>query len=456
MGAEALGVYSYTNSVAHIFFMLTMLGVLNYGSREIAAYREDKQLLGEKFSEIVWMQLLIGFVVIIFYTLYIVYLWIDGDNSNALAAILWLFYIVSGIIDISWFYWGIEQFSVTVLRNVLIKILTTIGIFCLVHKSGDIYIYISLISLSSLLSQGYLWVVIYKYVKFKKVTVKNIIYHIKPNFILFIPVVAVSFYTVINKILLGDLSSMEQLGYFDNVQKVYTLPLGLIIALGAVMLPRMANLLSNKRWDESMKYLLLSMQITNIMSIGFSFGLAAISPVFVVVYFGEDFLSCVELMEYYAISLVFVAWASVIRNQYLIPNKKDKTYIISVFVGAVVNIVTNIILIPLFYAIGAVISSIITEVVVSLVQTYYVYKSINIKSYFIQAVPFIIPGFIMFWCVRLTGTYWGETVITLIAELIVGALVYTIGVLVMLYFSQTLLGSIVREQFVRYFHGSKR
>ena len=50
--------------------------------------------------------------------------------------------------------------------------------------------------------------------------------------------------------------------------------------------------------------------------------------------------------------MLFLAWANVVRTQFLLPHKHDKQYIISIMTGACVNVLLNIIMIPQYKAAG--------------------------------------------------------------------------------------------------------
>lgn len=52
LGATAVGVYSYTYSVAYYFLLIAMLGIGNHGNRSIAAVRDDRKKLNKTFSSI--------------------------------------------------------------------------------------------------------------------------------------------------------------------------------------------------------------------------------------------------------------------------------------------------------------------------------------------------------------------------------------------------------------------
>ena len=58
LGATAVGVYSYTYSVAYYFLLIAMLGIGNHGNRSIAAVRDDRKKLNKTFSSIYSLQVI--------------------------------------------------------------------------------------------------------------------------------------------------------------------------------------------------------------------------------------------------------------------------------------------------------------------------------------------------------------------------------------------------------------
>lgn len=145
--------------------------------------------------------------------------------------LLQLIYVTSGLFDIGWLFFGLEQFKLTVARNTLIKISTVVLMFVFVHKPSDLWKYTLIMSAGTLFSQAYLWLYVKKYVSFEKCSVKEITSNIKPVLILFIPVLAYSIYKVMDKIMLGNMSSYDQVGFYNNAEKIINIPMGIITAL---------------------------------------------------------------------------------------------------------------------------------------------------------------------------------------------------------------------------------
>ncbi len=248
--------------------------------------------------------------------------------------------------------------------------------------------------------------------------------HIKPNLLLFLPVIAVSLYTVLDKFMLGAISGMTEAGYFESALKICTMPMTFIEALGVVMLPRMANLLAKGEREEAGKYLGGAMWLSMMLAFAFAFGIAGTAPVFAPVFFGEEFESCSLLMCVIAIDLPFVAWANVLRKQYLIPVARDRAYASSIAAGAVVNIVINVILMPSLGSLGASIAVAAAEVAVCVVQVAAVRGELPQLRWLRESMPYLAIGAAMFAAVRAVGTVMGTTAASLVVEVLVGVIVY--------------------------------
>jgi len=422
LGPEKLGVYSYTHSVANYFLLFVMLGVANYGNRCIAQVREDKDKLSHTFWSIYKFQLLRSVAVLIAYIAYIVLF----ERDYLPIALLQSIYVFSGMLDISWFFFGMEQFKITILRNAIIRIANLCLIFVFVKNVNDLWKYTLIMTVGVVFSQGYLWYYLPRFVTRVRVEMRDLVPHIKPELILFVPVIAVSLYKIMDKVMLGMMSTMAQGGYYQNAEKIINIPLSIITALGTVMLPRMSNLASKGDSEQSKRYIENSMLFVMFMGSAFTFGLAGIAPVLAPVFFGKQYYACIELITYLSITILFISWANVIRTQYLIPNNMDRSYIISVSLGAVVNLIINLCLIPQFAAVGAVVGTIFAEGSVCICQTIMVRKRLPITKYLKTGIPFIIIGGLMCIVLRIIGNVLTLSVFTLVVEIVLGAIFYIV------------------------------
>ncbi|MEE0777390.1 MAG: flippase [Massilimicrobiota sp.] len=390
LGASGVGAYSYAYSIANYYVLFIMLGLNNYGNRSIAKVRDNKIELEKTFWSIYSMQFVLG---VIFNIIYLLYCFTFSSNFNVSLAVS--FYVISACFDVNWFFFGLEKFKLTVIRNTIIKILTTICIFIFVKESTDILIYCLIMTIGLLISQLALWPYILRNINFYKPTIKEITVHIKPNLFLFLTVIAVSLFKIMDKVMLGIMTTTTEVGYYESAEKIIAIPTALITSLGTVMLPRMTNMISNNSTQDK-KLIYWSMLFAMFISSSMCFGIMGVSKEFVPLFYGDGFEKCIDLFIILLPTCIFMAYANVIRTQYLLPHQMDKDYVISAFLGAGVNLTMNWILIPIHGCIGAAIGTFFAEAIVCLYQAYAVRKYLPIKKYFYKSLYFILAGIIMF------------------------------------------------------------
>lgn len=420
IGANGVGIYSYSFSIAQYFVYFAMLGIGVYGNRSIARVQDDEMKRSELFSEIYTLQFILCILVFSFYVFYCFF----SAVENAQIAWLQLFFVSSAFLDVSWFFFGMEDFKTTVTRQIFIKIFTCVMVFLVVKNKSDLWKYTLILSVGTLLGQAYLFYSIKKYIKFFRFKFKEAFVHFKPVLILFIPIIATSIYRVMDKVMIGSLSNMNQVGYYENSDKLIATALGVIGALGSVMLPRMSNLVATGKHDLEQKYILKSMEITMCVGCAIAFGIAAVSKEFIPLFYGDGFQECIIITVELAISAIFIAWANVVRMQHVIPHGKDNIYVYSVISGAIINVFINYLLIPKYGAKGAAIGTIFAEAMVMFLQTYMSRKDLDIKNFIKVSIPFFIFGLIMFVIVRWISSCFLNRNLALFVEIVSGALIY--------------------------------
>jgi len=421
LGVENIGIYSYANSIVTYFIMFVVLGLTNYGNREVAKVREDRNCLDEVFSSIYYMQLFFGVLVILLYFIYILIF----VKENHLVFYVMTIYILSGIFDISWAINGLELFKESSIRSIIFNTISLVSIFCLVKGADDLIVYVLILSITALGSQIINWIILFKNISLKKVKISEIRKHIIPNIVLFIPVIAVSLYKIMDKIMIGNMAGMKQVGFYENSEKIIKIPTVLISSLGTVMLPRMSNLFSSGKGEQGLQFIDKSILAAMFISCSLCFGIMGVSKEFVPLFYGKGYNTCIGLYMILLPSCIFLAFSNIIRTQFLIPNNREKIYIMAVILGAVANLIINSILIPKMESYGAALGTLIAEATVCIFQACKVRKELPISNYLKHTIPFAASGIIMF--ALLTNiTFQFNCFISLIIKVIIGILVYII------------------------------
>ena len=284
LGAEMIGINSYTNTIISYFVLIANVGLTTYGNRTISYTRDSVLKRSQKFWEIFVIKIIMAlFSLALFFTFTCIY------REYTTFLYIQSIQILATAIDISWFFTGMEDFKRTVTRNILTKILSAICIIAFVKSREDLWLYILILVLSTFLGNLTLWTYVFdaiEVINFKSLQLKE---HIKPVFVLFIPQLATTLFLTLNKLLLGNLSTLSQSGYFDSADKVIRILLTFITAIGTVIFPRLANSFNRGEKRNVEELLKLSFGAVNIIAFPMIVGIMVIGRPISIIFFGSEF-----------------------------------------------------------------------------------------------------------------------------------------------------------------------
>ena len=384
------------------------------------------------FSEIFFFQLCTSLISLI---LYFLLLWFVLPNK--LLAVCELLYIASAFFDINWLFCGLEDFKSTAIRSVFVKMISTMLIFAFVKVENDLVIYALICSGMFLMSNFTLWPMLKKHkIHLVRCGFHDIFKHLKGICVLFIPLLGVSLYKYMDKLMLGIISGNVEVGLYESAEKLINVPVSLIAALGSVMLPRISNLMGNGKKEDCEKYMRISILFAVALSTAMACGIVAISGEFVPLFYGGGYDKCEPLIALLMLSTVFLAVGNVVRTQFLIPGNFDKVFILSIFLGAIVNLVLNSLLIPAFDSVGASVATVFAEIAVCGYQVCFLRKHMRILGYLFESLPFVVCSIVMMLVVSRVSFSVGESFVDLILKIGLGCIVYGILLFFILYFKK--------------------
>lgn len=362
LGADGIGIYSFTSSIVTYFTMFAQLGTMSYGAREISRARNDRRALSRLFWEI---EALVGCTTLA--CLLVWCLWVLFAPEYNLIYLILTMTLLGTVTDISWFFTGLEQFKYIVVRNSLVKIAGIVLLFVFIREKEDLTLYIFLMTLTNLLGALSMWMYIPKMVDNVNWRTLHLKHHFKETLIYFIPAVATSVYSILNKILLGFMGNdICENGYYEQATKIIIIGQTLTFtALNSVLGARIAYLFAEQKIEEIHQRIEKSLNYILLMGLGIMAGLIAIAPRFVPWFFGDGFEPTVLLIQLLSPIILIIGISNCLGSQYYTPaglRKKSARYII---IGAMVNLALNLMLIPIYGAIGAVIGSLVAELTIT-------------------------------------------------------------------------------------------
>lgn len=425
LGAEGNGIYGYTLSIVTYFILFGSLGINLYGQREIAYNQSDIEKRSKVFVELIILKsmamLLSG---CIFY-----FIFCRSGNYSVYYKIL-LIEMIATVLDISWFYQGMEDFKKIVIRNLIIKTISLICIFTFIKTATDINKYILIHVLSTLFGGLTLWIGLKKYTcKPKKLNFKR---HLPMIIALFIPQIAIQVYTVLDKTMIGTiLNNMDEVGYYEQSQKIIKILLTIITAIGTVMLPRLANCFAEKNYEQIKQYMYKTFSFVFMLSFPLTCGIIVVANNFAPLFFGDGYEKVPMIMQVLSPIVLFISVSNITGTQYLISTKRQKEFTISVVVGAIVNFIFNLLFIYYFKSLGAAIATSIAELSVTLVQLYFVRKDFKLIEIIKLSKNYIIASIIMLVICYIIDFFITERLIGLILQVVFGSIVYLIILIVL-------------------------
>ncbi|MBD5357586.1 MAG: flippase [Bacteroides sp.] len=421
---EGIGAVNFLLSIVNYVILLTSLGIPLYAVKEIAKYRDEVSQRDKVAVEII----LLSFV-LCFCGYFII--WILGKFVPQIHQQLSLFYILSlslffNTIGVEWFYKGIEDFKFITFRAVIIRTLSAVCLFIFVKNVGDILIY-GIITVGATVGNNIInFVHLRKYLNLRSVNVASlkVLQHLKPSLHVFLLNLIISLYVHLNSVMLGFIKGEDSVGYFTAGTKISHIGLVLISSIGTVMLPRCSNMIQKGDFEGFNNLIYKSIRLTILLSFPIIVGLIVLATPITIIFCGNDYIASIPVLYLNAPVILLIGLTNVMGIQILYPKNKLNIVIWSVTGGAIINIILNIILIPLFSATGAAISTLVAEAVVFLIQAFYGRKYYPFKWTNIIWIRYLIGSLVMGGVIFLLCVVIQNMWIQIIMSFFVGILVY--------------------------------
>lgn len=365
--SEGVGLYSYTETIASAFALFAGLGFNTYGQREVAYYQDDRQMRSMVFYEICGFRSILTACVVV---AYVVFCFFYREYTAFLLP--QIFIIIAVMFDVSWYFQGMENFKITVLRNIVVKIATIILTFAFVKNEDDTIIYILIHSISILASNLFYCFIITRYIEKVRIVDLHPSRHIKGTIEFFIPLIAVKIYSYLDKIMLGYyMVGTSENGFYEQARKITALIVAMIVALNTVMMSRISNLYANEKKDEILQFYQQTFDVILLLVSPICVGLLLASDNFAIWFFGSDFYKVGTLLKLSSLLILFMCIGNFVGVQFLGPTGLQNKMTVAYITAAVINVILNMVLIPLLFSIGAMIASIIAEAISCGIQIYY-------------------------------------------------------------------------------------
>ncbi|MCH5180070.1 MAG: oligosaccharide flippase family protein [Erysipelotrichales bacterium] len=422
---DGIGVYSYTYSLIIIFISIGTLGTSTHGQRQIAMFSEDKEKYSKIFYEIFFLRFICLFLTlgvfaisILFIERYATYFWLQIP------------FFVAAMLDITWLYQGLEKFKSVAIKNILIKLLGLILIFILVRKKEDLWLYILILSSTQLLGDAALWLNIKEIVCKVPLKALNLKTHFKDVMVYFIPTIAFQFYSMIDKVILGIFSTEEETGYYEQAHKIVDLCVSFLTAYNVVIRSRMSYLFAKTDTEGIKTNISKSVQFVLLLALPISLGIMGIASNFVQWFFGSGYEKVAILLVVVAPIIILMSFITCLDSIVFTPFGLQSKANVATVSAAIFNCFATLILIPWLQSLGAVIASLLAEIIILVIYFLYAKKYIPFKQVILLSYKYVISALVMLLGVYILGMYVHGILGTII-QIGCGAIIYFAMILIL-------------------------
>lgn len=389
--AKGVGQVAAAQNVATYFTLVAALGLPAYGVKKISEFN-DKKDLTKSFYELFLINLISTSICSCAYYIFVL-------NYSVFFSERKLYFVVGlqivfNIINVDWFYQGREEFKYIMVRSVIVKIISLFAIFVFVKTSNDYIIFALIQTLAKVLNYVFNIFNLKKYIYLMPTSKLNLKQHLNPIFVLLAASIAIEIYTLTDTTMLSAFCSKAVVGYYTNARKGIDIIRTLVTSVCAVFLPRLSFFYVNEKRNEFNDLVNKGLKILLFLSLPAAACVYLLADDLVIVLFGKAFMPAISTIKILSLSIVTVALSNFIGYQVLVTVGKEKVMFYSTLAGAALNIILNYYLIVTMQHNGAAIASVVTELIVTIIQICAVRKIIhlNISIKFIISLAFSIIG----------------------------------------------------------------
>lgn len=383
LSVKGIGIYNFSSTYVGYFVLIAGLGISTYAVREGAKYRNDRKKISNFVSQIFSINIISTLLAYAF--LLISILVFDNLNKYVSCILIFSLQIFFTTIGAEWVYIIFEDYSYITVRSIIFKIISILFLFLFVRHKNDYLWYAAITVFSSVGSNIFNFLYAKKFCDIKLVFHINWKYHLKPILVIFATTIAVNIYLSSDTTILGLIRSDYAVGIYSTSVKIYSIVATLLGSVVAVTVPRLSMLMGKRRIKEYKNIFLQVINLLNLFVIPGTIGVIMLSKEVVLIIAGEKYLPSVNSLRIIALAIIFSNFSFVFSNCALIPAKRENAALKNTIITAVINIILNFILIPVFSYDGTSFSTVIAEFM-TMVMNYWSAKDILKNVVFSRAV----------------------------------------------------------------------
>lgn len=382
LNPQTVGYVEYGATLYSYFGLLGVLGIYNYGLREVSRVRDDLGKVQELYKNLFVTGLLSN---LFFFVAYIAFTYFF-IHDPVLREIMFVnsLALLAQIFSIEWMNEAYEEYTFIAVKTVIVRTCNVVLIFLLVKNAGDYLAYVYIITLYWFVCYGISFFYIQKHVR---LSIKGLFQglhlrrYIVPLLLILVLNNTAILYTVADRTMLGYYCGEEEVAYYSIGQKMIEIMNFLLLAAVFVMVPRLSNYLGQDKaqYERSLQRV---MRATLMIVCPIAIGLCMLSEEAVLILAGEQYLDAVLSLRIFAIRAIGIALTTILYNQVIFLFRKEKLLVVFNLLCGGVNVALNFVFLDYFSPAVAISTTLFAEILFQAICFIYIKKKLHVVTGF--------------------------------------------------------------------------
>ena len=390
LGKDGVGVYSFSQSIVAYFILIAALGIPNYAIREGTLLRDEesrlKQFIDQVFT-INCISMVLSFILLVGTVLVVPKL-----HGYILAIAVLSAQLLLNTIGVDWVNTILEDYLYLTIRYILFQVAAFCCLILFVRTESDVIIYVLITMLANVGGNVLNVFYIRRQGLYPRITRNiNLHKHLTPILILFANNIAGVIYLNSDITMLGFFMTEADVGVYYASSKVYTLVKTLINAVIMVTIPRFTYYIGKGQISEYKDKMSEIAGVLLLAVVPCMAGIISEAKTILLLIAGKGYEEGIPVVRMLALAIPVAVFACFFSYSVLIPNKKEKQFMIATIAAATANIMMNLIMIPLVGLVGASITTLVAETIVVSMTIWYS-KDLALPKFDLKSVVSVLIG----------------------------------------------------------------
>lgn len=363
---DEIGKYNFSQSIIAYFLLIAALGIDKFAIREGTKYRDQPKEFSEFASEVFSVNII---STILSYLLLIIYLlYSDTAFEYRFCILIFSVQIFFTTLGMEWVYSIFEEYTYITVRSILFKILSIVLLFCLVRHEGDYLVYAGITVFASVGSNILNLINIRKYCRIHFTFKFKWTKMIRPILIIFASNIAIQIYVNSDITMLGYLTNDYVVGIYSVSTKIYSIVKNVLGAVLIVTIPRFAFYIGKNlriNYEELLKKVVNTLVLLGVPIV---VGLIILSKNIILIMASDKYLRAQISLIILCVAILFSIFSTIFNQCVLLPNKREKVFLKSSIVSALLNVCLNLIFIPYIGEVGAALTTLLSEAMMTIIN----------------------------------------------------------------------------------------